>query len=212
MKLLDLFSGAGGAAMGYYRAGFTDITGVDLAPQPRYPFRFVQADALGFLRGLISGGNANRFDLIHASPPCQGYSRMRFLPWLRDNDYPLLIDETRELLEESGVPYVIENVSDAPLDGGLLCGASLGLSLSRHRRFECRPFILFPPCPGHNVIEPGRASLSTRYSRSGGVTGVMNGVSAEEATEIDWMIRRELAQAIPPAYTEYIGNQMRALL
>ena len=112
-RLLDLFCGAGGAAVGYHNAGFDEIIGVDIKPQPRYPFEFVQADALEYL-----AEHGREFDAIHASPPCQGYSIMHNLPWLRGRDYPLLILPTIEMLEALGKPYVVENVmggvEDAP--------------------------------------------------------------------------------------------------
>ncbi len=113
IRLLDLFCGAGGAAVGYHNAGFDEIIGVDIKPQPRYPFEFVQADALEYL-----AEHGREFDAIHASPPCQGYSIMHNLPWLRGRDYPLLILPTIEMLEALGKPYVVENVmggvEDAP--------------------------------------------------------------------------------------------------
>ena len=101
-RLLDLFCGAGGAAVGYHRAGFTEIVGVDIKPQPRYPFTFIQADAMTY---PLDG-----FDAIHASPPCQGYSIMKNLPWLRHRVYPLLILPTRERLAASGGPYMIQKL------------------------------------------------------------------------------------------------------
>lgn len=105
MRRLDLFCGAGGAAMGYSRAGFTEIVGVDNRPQPRYPFTFIQGDALEYVAAHV-----REFDAIHASPPCQGYSIMRNLPWLRHKEYPLLIQPTADALNESGRPWIIENV------------------------------------------------------------------------------------------------------
>ena len=109
MRLLDLFCGAGGAAKGYARAGFDEIVGVDLSPMPRYPYTFVQAEALGYL-----AEHGHEFDAIHASPPCQGYSIMvNNLPWFDVRRYPLLIYPTMTLLEEIGKPYVLENVMGA---------------------------------------------------------------------------------------------------
>ena len=185
--------------MGYHRAGF-DVVGVDIKPQPRYPFEFHQADALEYC-----AAHGREFDAIHASPPCQGYSRMRHLPWLRDREYPLLIPVTRLALQATGKLWVIENVSDSPLIGGELCGAALGLPLIRHRRFESSILLLFPPCPGHPTLFSGSANMR-KYGQGHGVTGIANNQDPREALGIDWMTGRELRQAIPPAYTEYIGR------
>ena len=205
MKLLDLFCGAGGAAMGYHRAGF-EVVGVDIKPQPRYPFEFHQADALEYL-----ADHWQEFDAIHASPPCQGYSRLRHLPWLKGREYPLLIPVVREALQATGRPFAIENVSDAPLNGAELCGAALGLSIVRHRRFESNIGMLFPPCPGHPVLFHGSANMR-KYGQGSGVTGLADGQNPRDALGIDWMISRELRQAIPPAYTEFIGGWLVAHL
>lgn len=204
-RLLDLFCGAGGAGMGYHRAGF-DVVGVDIAPQPHYPFEFHQADALEYC-----AAHGREYDAIHASPPCQGYSRMRHLPWLKGREYPLLIPVTRLALQATGKLWVIENVSDSPLIGGELCGAALGLPIIRHRRFESSVLLLFPACPGHPVLYAGPANMSKRGA-SHGVMGLQQGQDAAVALGIDWMTNREMRQTIPPAYTEYIGDQlMRAL-
>lgn len=201
VRLLDLFCCAGGAGMGYHRAGF-EVVGVDIASQPRYPFEFHQADALEFV-----AEHGHEFDVIHASPPCQGYSSMRHLPWLKGRKYPRLIGAVREILLGLGKPYVIENVVGAPLAGGALCGLSLGLPLRRHRVFECNPLILFPSCPGHPASEPGSGRMGV-VGNGAGVMGVLPGYSAQEATGIDWMTGRQLRQAIPPVYTEWIGREM----
>lgn len=204
-RILDTFCGAGGAGFGYHLAGF-EVVGVDIAPQKHYPFEFHQADALEYIAEY-----GREFDAIHASPPCQGYSRMRFLPWLKDKKYPLLIEKTREILQASGKFWVIENVMDAPLAGGVLCGASLGFPLSRHRRFETNVFFLFPVCPGHPIIQSGKAVMATKY-RGHGITGVYKDYDANTSLGIDWMTKDELAQAIPPAYTKFIGEQLIAYL
>lgn len=198
-KLLDLFCGAGGAGMGYHMAGF-DVVGVDIQPQPRYPFEFHQADALTWL-----AEHWQEFDAIHASPPCQGYSKMRHLPWLRGHEYPLLIDATRNALNATGKPWVIENVSTAPLCGGELCGLALGLPLLRHRRFESNHLLLFPPCPGHPTLFAGKNQMSHR-GRKGGIMGVLPGHDPRVALGCEWMTTREARQAIPPAYTRWIGE------
>lgn len=190
-RLLDLFCGAGGAAMGYHRAGF-EVIGVDIKPQPHYPFEFHQADTMTYpLEG---------FGAIHASPPCQGYSRMRHLPWLREKEYPLLIAPIRRRLIAAGVPYVIENVMDAHLDGGWLCGGMFNLPFYRHRAFETSFFWLQPAHPTHRrVIEAGRL-LGGRLRR------------AHNDMKLDWMTPDERDEAIPPAYTEYIGKELLKVL
>ncbi len=187
VRLLDLFCGAGGAAKGYHDAGF-EVVGVDNKPQPNYPYEFVLADAMTYpLEG---------YDVIHASPPCQAYSRMRHLPWLRNKTYPLLIEPTRERLQASGTPWVIENVMDAKLPAGWLCGAMFGLPFYRHRAFETSWFWMQPGHPKHQrIIEAGRM-LGGR-ARKG-----------HEAMTLDWMTPRERDQAIPPAYTRYIGERV----
>jgi DNA (cytosine-5)-methyltransferase 1 len=197
-RLLDLFCGAGGAAMGYYRAGF-DVIGVDHKPMPRYPFEFHQSDALEYL-----AEHGHEFDAIHASPPCQGYSRLRHLPWLKGKVYPMLIPITRKALQETHKLWVIENVGDAPLNGAQLCGLALGLNIIRHRRFESNILLLFPPCPGHPIIEHGSAAMATKY-RGSGVAGIYKGDDPATVMGIGWMTKQELTQAIPPAYTEFIG-------
>ena len=157
MRLLDLFCGAGGAARGYQQAGFY-VVGVDINPQPRYAGdEFVQADAMTY---PLDG-----FDAIHASPPCQHYSIMRNLPWLRDKEYPALIEPVRELLKLSGVPWVIENVYGARrsarrpdgMQAGWLCGQMFGLPILRHRMFETSFFWLQPShIPHWGTVRNGR--------------------------------------------------------
>ena len=232
MRLLDLFCGAGGAAMGYHRAGFDEIVGVDIVHQPRYPFESIQADALEYVADY--GGE---FDAVHASPPCQGYSIMRNLPWLKDKEYPLLIDPVRELLEQTGKPWVIENVMGAHLPAGWLCGTMFGLPFYRHRVFESNWFWMQPGHAKHQIVigsqSVGRPRRGETFIfghdnpvNSGGrkyhdgvkgngaqKTGVAVGHAkgwkiAAEAMAIDWMKREELTQAIPPAYTEYIGHAL----
>ena len=218
-RLLDLFCGAGGAAMGYHRAGF-DVVGVDIKPQPHYPFEFHQGDALTY---PLDG-----FDVIHASPPCQAYSRLRHLPWLKGREYPALLAVTRERLQVHGTPWVIENVEDAPMPYSVvLCGTMFDLPVYRHRRFGSSEFLWQPEHAKHaHTLAAGRASMAKRYRKSSGVTGVIvkeinRGSLAGHATGaketgrlmgIDWMRREELTQAIPPAYTEWIGRQLLATL
>jgi DNA (cytosine-5)-methyltransferase 1 len=216
--LLDLFSGAGGAATGYHRAGF-DVIGVDCEPMPRYPFAFVQTDALAVLHGVLDYGlNLHRpFDAIHASPPCQAYSTTASL---HTNEYPRLIEETRELLQATGLPYVIENVAGARADMRdpiTLCGSSFGLGVRRHRLFECHGFEvgLVPPCNHGEQPEPvdvtgtGSSRIGARTDGAGGNSRKPRNLAhAREVMGIDYMTRQELSEAIPPAYTEFIGAQL----
>jgi DNA (cytosine-5)-methyltransferase 1 len=211
-RLLDLFCGAGGAAMGYSRAGF-DVVGVDIEPQKHYPFEFHQADALTF---PLDG-----FDAIHASPPCQAYSIMRNLTWLKDREYWDSIPPTRELLAKATVPWIIENVKGAPLDGIFLCGQMFGLNwpdgrpIFRHRLFETSWMTLAPAHPKHDRASTPGPLLGSRQTRMSGIGRlVVNGRTRVngEAVGIDWMNRKELNQAIPPAYTEWIGRQLIAAI
>ncbi len=210
-RLLDLYCGAGGAAVGYARAGF-DVTGVDIAPQPRYPFEFIQADARHFLGGVIADDYRTGplpWDAIHASPPCQAYSRMH------GSTGPDLISVTRMLLVASGLPYVIENVPGAPLYNPVqLCGSMFGLDVRRHRLFETNWPVLVPPCT-HSYQDDKKYDLYRHgeWYRSATVSvfGTGGGKAAEhwaDAMGIDWMTRAALAEAIPPAYTEYIGQAL----
>jgi DNA (cytosine-5)-methyltransferase 1 len=205
-RLLDLFCCAGGAAMGYHRAGF-DVTGVDITPQPRYPFRFIQADALD----VLAGWDLSCFEAIHASPPCQGYSRaMRHLAGIA----PLLIDSVREWLKAAGVPWVIENVPGAPLPvqtdlfgahGVELCGTMFGLPIWRHRLFECSSPVTAPRGCDHS-IQPMNPHCAVR--RGGRTTES----AWRAAMGVGWMAQVEGRQAIPPAYTELIGAQLLAAI
>ena len=198
-RLLDLFCGAGGAAMGYHRAGF-DVVGVDIRPQPRFPFEFHQADALTFPLG--------GFDVIHASPPCQRYTMAQNAAKNAHN-HPDLIPPIRERLERSGIPYVIENVVGAPLISPiLLCGLALGLKVKRHRLFEASFLMLVPPCPSHDQDYYVIFGHECRNRRHGVASGRKNKIAVgREAMGINWMTRGELSESIPPAYTEFIGRQ-----
>jgi DNA (cytosine-5)-methyltransferase 1 len=205
-RLLDLFSGAGGCAVGYHRAGF-EVVGVDNEPQPRYPFEFHQADALEF---LVQHGS--EFDCIHASPPCQRYTVGRHIH-NSGKRHPDLVGPTRLLLMEFDRPWVIENVMGAPMGHSVvLCGLMFGLRVLRHRLFESSHLMLSPPHPKHPA---GNLTNATK-GYSTGATGFVcvaghNFVrtAGAKAMGIDWpMTRHELAQAIPPAYTEYLGRQL----
>ncbi len=202
IRLLDLFCGAGGAAVGLHRCGF-EATGVDIHPQKHYPFHFIEGNALDF---PLDG-----FDAYWASPPCQAYSNLRYLHPGRE--YPKLIEPIRERLVSTGKPYVIENVEGALLNGITLCGSMFGLGiwrgyLRRHRLFETSFPMLQPRCqhkgPAVGVYGHGAGTkLGGRYHQ-------LNKCEASEAMEIDWMTRDELSQAIPPIYAEYLGRSLMA--
>lgn len=193
-RILDLFCGAGGAAMGYHRAGF-EMVGVDLKAQPHYPFKFIQGDALS------PPVDMSQFDAIHASPPCQAWARCT----KRKEGHPQLIEPVRHLLMAIGLPYVIENVPGAPLDGPILCGASFGLPIIRHRRFEMPWwFGVVPTTCGDS--DPSAHRGFHPYAR-GNWRPVWRRVVMPEVWP--WMgTLAEAGEAIPPAYTEWIGTQL----
>ena len=220
--LLDLFSGAGGAARGYQQAGFC-VLGIDIKPQPHYAgCRFHQADALAF--------PTEGFSAIHASPPCQAHTCLKTM-W-NAKKHEDLIPETRARLKASGLPYVIENVPGAPLLAGwhsiILCGTMFGLrtkdgsgELRRHRLFECNFYPgLTPPCKHSGPVIGVYGGHGRDRRRTVTVTGHCGGYSRrdglqsfpvkqqQEAMGIDWMTGDELSQAIPPAYMEFIGRQL----
>lgn len=208
--LLDLYCKAGGAAKGYADAGFK-VIGVDIEPQKNYPYEFIQSDAIAFLRD-----KHDLFDAFHASPPCQRYSTMTARHGQKRIDgHPDLIESTRLMLIVSGKPYVIENVPQAPLfDSAVtLCGSMFGLKVRRHRKFEANvPILDLPEC---NHVAQGRPVGV--YGHAGG-RSVRDGLTFggtdtwREAMDIDWMTGDELAEAVPPAYTRFIGAQLiRAL-
>jgi DNA (cytosine-5)-methyltransferase 1 len=211
-RLLDLFCCAGGAAMGYHRAGF-DVVGVDVHPQPRYPFPFIQVDALALDARFIG-----YFDAIHASPPCQRFSDLAKRNGNAD-DWPDLIEPTRAMLRASGRPYVIENVEGAPLvDPVMLCGTMFpGARVIRHRLFETNFPFSAPPHGKHPLVytmdkrKPHYGKLS-EWTSPVQVTGGGNcsKAAAADAMGIDWATKGELNEAIPPAYTQYIGEQLLA--
>jgi DNA (cytosine-5)-methyltransferase 1 len=202
-RLLDLFCRAGGASVGYSRAGF-EVEGVDIEPQPNYPFKFYQADVLTF---PLDG-----YDAYHASPPCQRYSRTKSLHpgW----EYPDLLGRTRDLLIATGKPWIIENVVGAPFQHWImLCGMMFGLRTYRHRRFETSFLMMQPEHPRHieRVLNRGYDPDWTGFYC---VTGGCNAPVAvmREVMGIDWMTRADLTQAIPPAYSEYIGRYLMQCL
>jgi hypothetical protein len=190
-RLLDLFCGAGGAAMGYYRAGF-DVVGVDIVPQPNYPFELWQRNALYLLENRREE-IADQFDVIHTSPPCEHYANVT--SWRGDQDnHPDLVGPTRDLLEATGLPWVIENVREAGLrDPFMLCGSAVGLKVKRHRYFETNwPLFQLISCQ-HQGLLPFEHKGERAYA---------------DAMECDWMTNREARKAIPPRYTKLIGHQL----
>lgn len=204
MKLLDLFCGAGGASRGYHNAGFDEIVGVDIEPQKNYPYEFIQLDALE--------ADLQGFDLIHASPPCQKFSTASS----KKKNHPDLLRPTRTLLEAQETHYVIENVQGAPMKNPLLlCGTSFPqLRVLRHRLFETSFDIPSLPldCYNHPVCYSTDKRRNTDHLDEwkdyvtvyGGNHASL--AACKDAMNIDWMNRRELSQAIPPDYTEYIGR------
>jgi len=205
---LDLFCGAGGAAVGYHRAGF-DVVGVDIAPQPNYPFEFSRNDALRVLENHEKFDTKFRFDAIHASPPCQRYIRSGNVDRAK---HPDLLAPTRELLEQTGLPWVIENVPGAPMRPDVvLCGSHFGLPIRRHRWFE---------------LSWGETVMTLACDHSHPVTGVYGNPHGQGGASpgmlpsdletwslglgIWWMTTAELADAIPPAYSEFVGSHLLA--
>jgi DNA (cytosine-5)-methyltransferase 1 len=215
-RLLDLFCCEGGAGVGYARAGF-DVTGVDIEKQARYPFTFVQGDALEYVLN-----HGHEYDVIHASPPCQAYSITRHTHHVQ---HPDLLAPTRDALRATGRPYVIENVAGAPLLEPLqLCGSEFDLSttdhdgtplrLQRHRLFESNVFLVGNGgCRHDDRVQVGGAygggsqdRIHAKTVRRGGYTPPKDVRAA--LLGIDWMTLHGLAQSIPPAYTEFIGHQL----
>jgi DNA (cytosine-5)-methyltransferase 1 len=218
-RLLDLFSGAGGCSVGYERAGF-EVVGVDIKPQPLYPFEFMQADALEV---LDSPRFLRQFVAIHASPPCQAFTHARLMGHRGRTDHPRLIEPVRELLEATGLPYVIENVEGARSElqsPYMLCGSAFGLTVQRHRFFETNFPMMVAGCQ-HYVWTEKKFPGTPRFDGSRPLSKIVNPMSSECSHEdfaaamgIDWMPKRgfrpteELREAIPPAFTEFIGGYL----
>jgi len=210
-RLLDLFCCAGGAGVGYNKAGF-EVVGVDINPQPNYPLPFIQADALTLDPKFIA-----LFDAIHASPPCQSYSDLAKRNGNGDK-WPRLIEPIREVLRRSGLPYVIENVEGAPLlNPVVLCGTMFsGLRVIRHRLFEANFEIVQPDHKKHPKVH----TFDKRKSHFGKTNEWKNFVqvsgggnctlaAARDAMGIDWMTKGEINESIPPAYAEFVGRQLK---
>jgi C-5 cytosine-specific DNA methylase len=207
LRVLDLFCGAGGAAMGYHRAGF-EVVGVDINPQPHYPFEFHEGDALAF--------DAAGFDAIHASPPCQAYTR-KAAEWGRKRthwiEHPDLLEPTRQKLITSGLPYVIENVVGAPMRADVtLCGTMFGLPIIKHRQFETSfpIFAMLPSCNHANVYNPwsgkGRSADKLRAAMDTPWIPMSGGASRKAG------VTGDLFNAIPPAFTHWIGERLQGFI
>lgn len=204
-RLLDTFCGAGGCSVGYHRAGF-DVVGVDNRPQKRYPYEFHQADALEFI-----AQHGHEFDVIHASPPCQAYS---ISARGTGRSYPDLLPTTRTALQATRRLWVIENVPGAPMRADFtLCGCQFGLRLRRRRLFETswHGFALLPPCqhlgPVPSVVGHGTPSW---VRKALGYNPKL--AELKQCMGIDWMTHNELSQAIPPAYTQWLGRSILEVL
>lgn len=213
--LLDLFCGAGGAAMGYYEAGF-EVVGIDIKHQRNYPFRFIEGDVLDL--GLWPA-----FDAVHASPPCTEFTkakrgRVGHTGWMENGSN--LLRQTSIVLSALAAPHVIENVTDAPMPfntwRGRLCGSMFGLDVRRHRWFTSNHDLGRTPKCDHASQAPRFRSLNTQrrhvLSPVVTVTGHINYDGELElrrrAMGIDWMTNPELVQAIPPAYTRWLGARL----
>jgi DNA (cytosine-5)-methyltransferase 1 len=204
-RLLDLFCGAGGAAMGYHRAGF-EVVGVDIKPQPNYPFPIVVADALDWLEEWVLSGH-DVFDAIHASPPCQHYMRSGNVDRPK---HPDLLPPTRQMLEDTGLPWVIENVPGAPMRPDVvLCGSHFGLNIRRHGWFE-----LSWGVPVLTLACDHSRPVTGVYGHPHGANGAAKGMLPSDHETwsremgIDWMTAKELSEAIPPAYTLFVGRYL----
>jgi DNA (cytosine-5)-methyltransferase 1 len=205
MIALDLFCGAGGASCGIKQAGFDEVIGVDKYPMPNYPFEFFLDDAVEFMQmGL------EEFDFIWASPPCQAYSWSSALRRNAGTEYADLVEVTRHYLKESGKPYIIENVVGAPLiDPVRLCGTMFPeLKVFRHRLFESNINLIVDMECAHEGHEAKKRRVDSGDYYT--VAGHWVGTTAEwsDAMGINWMTKKELAQAIPPVYSKYLVEQV----
>lgn len=200
MRCLDLFCGAGGAGEGYSLAGF-DVTGIDIVPQPKNPHKFILSDAILY---LLEHGH--EYDFIHASPPCQAYTKA-CKQWRKSGvEYPDLIAETRNALKKVGKPWVIENVPDSPLINPILLNGSVfGINVHRPRLFEAS----FPlPQPMVKKMSPVKMGRPIKEGDIVQPVGHFSGVRyAAKEMGLEWMGQKELAQAIPPVYTKWIANE-----
>ncbi len=207
IKLLDLYCCGGGAGHGYELAGF-DVTGVDIVEQPRHRGKFIKSDAINFALN-----HHHEFDVIHASPPCQAYSMASKQYRLSGKEYDDLIEPTRQALKAIGKPYIMENVPGSPLVNPIeLCGAMFGMRTYRHRLFESNMPIAAPPHPAHDApnAKMGRPPKDGEFIQ---YVGHFPGVGlVRDMTGLHWLGQKELAQSIPPQYTEYLGKQIIQML
>lgn len=201
--MLDLYCGGGGSSMGFANAGW-DVTGVDSEPQPHYPFKFHRGDAVEFAKE-----HGHKFEAIVGGPVCKYYSKTQRI---RGNDHPAQIPDTRAVMRASGKLYVIENVEDAEselLDPMMLCGLDFGLHTYRHRLFESNVRLTRP---GPHVAHPVKTVKMGRWVEPGEfyhAVGRFSGVDyIRRDMGVGWMNRDEIAQCIPPVYTEHIGTQL----
>lgn len=223
--IADFCSGAGGAATGYWQAGF-DVVGFDIVPQPNYPFEFIQMD----IKDVTPEWLRQNFNASHWSVPCQGYSSMRHRDKAGAAQYPKLIPYARDIAQSSGIPYVIENVEGAREDMRnpvTLCGSSFGLRVRRHRLFESSIDLKELPCshewqdksPCYKVYV-GKSRIACGYKLTGvmpvfGGNHLVGGKSLfhkSVAMGVHWMTEEELNEAIPPAYTKFLGDQLIGLV
>lgn len=205
-KLLDLFCGGGGASVGYAQAGF-NVTGVDIHKKKNYPYQFIKADALVILDDLDF---LNQFDVIHASPPCQLFTSAIHLRNAQGkNSQKLdLIKPTRDKLLQWGGVYVMENVPNAPMQGVILCGSSFGLKVRRHRIFESNVKLQSLPCDHRQQGRPVGVYGSMKDNIANGGKTAETITEAQEAMGIDWLGWSSLKEAIPPAYSYFVGKQI----
>lgn len=217
-KLLDLYCCAGGAAKGYHDAGF-EVVGVDIVDRPNYPYEFIKADALEILKDVTF---ISQFDAIHASPPCQCYSKLKYLSgnvekW--EAEHVDLVASTRELLIKTGKPYIMENVEGSPLINPIkLCGSQFeNMYTQRPRLFESNIPLKKPDAPvvRHKTLKLGEGFAEDGYITVAGTRPPkgMNEIQAKlyygfALGGIDWMSLEELTQAIPPVYTCFLGKQI----
>ena len=194
--------------MGYAKAGY-EVVGMDIKHGKRYPFEYIRRDVMTLRPEDLEG-----FDLIHASPPCQTYSVTKHLRVAQGKSTSKqdLLAQVRSLLVVSEIPYVIENVKGAPLiDPVQLCGSAFGLKVRRHRLFESSMELRGTDCHHKEQGKPVGIYGSMRDEIPGGGHTAKTMHEAHEAMGIDWMIWGELVEAIPPAYTHYIGQQILSI-